>query len=184
MLELVVDGGELFNSATNEFIQTPPTKLQLEHSLISISKWEAKWKKPFNEPDKTKQKTPEEFLDYIRCMTINKNVDPLVYMSLSSSELDKIIEYIDDPMTATWFNEHNEGNSRNREVMTSELVYYYMIQAGIPMECEKWHFNRLMTLIKVFSIKNGGEKKMSKRQILAQNKMLNEQRRRKMGTKG
>lgn len=187
MLELLIKGGELFNSSTNEFIQVQPVKLQLEHSLISISKWEAKWKKPFNETDKTKQKTTEEFLDYIRCMTINKNIDPLIYMSLSNDELEKIIEYIDDSMTATWFSEITENSvsfSSRREIITSELIYYYMIKAGIPLECEKWHFNRLLTLIRVFGIKDGGEKKMTKRQILNQNKTLNEQRKKKFGTKG
>lgn len=186
MLELEV-GGELFIADKNEFLTVKPQTLMLEHSLISISRWESKWKKPFHNPNKEEQKTPEEFIDYIRCMTINKNVDPNVYICLTSEDLDKIGKYIEDPMTATWFSnmDGENGNPRaNREIITSEVVYYWMIKAGIPLECEKWHFNRLVTLIQVFGAKDGNQKKMGRNEILQRNAKLNAARRKKYNTKG
>lgn len=181
MLEIEVEGVEMFNEETNEFFTSKGGTLQLEHSLISISKWESKWKKPFmveNPP-----KTREETLDYIRCMTINKKVNPDIYLGLTAEQLRAINDYISDPMTATTFNEYN-NNVPSREIITSELVYYWMMKANIPMECEKWHINRLITLIRVFSIKDAPKKKMSKSEIMARNKELNDQRRAKYNTKG
>lgn len=183
MLQLEIQGGEFFNEETQEFIQSKPQKLLLEHSLLSLSKWEAKWKKPFFDKER---KTPEEYVDYIRCMTINSNVDPIVYESISAKNLKEIIEYIDDPYTATTFSNTpmKKKNKRSR-IITSELIYYWMFANGIPKECEKWHLNRLMTLIRIFSIENDPEaKKMSRSAIYQQNRELNEARRAKYNTSG
>lgn len=158
MLQITIPAAEYFDELTEEFIEVKAYTLQLEHSLISISKWEAKWKKPFLGKE---DKTEEETMDYIRCMTITQNVDPMAYRALPNSELQRIKEYINDPMTATWFHDRDKKAS-TRRVITSELVYYWMIAQNIPIECEKWHFNRLMTLIRVCGEKNQPPKKMSK----------------------
>ena len=157
MLQVNIPAAEYFDERTEEFIEVSAHTLQLEHSLISISKWEAKWCKPFLARE---EKTEEETLDYIRCMTITQNVDPMVYRALPNSELQRIKDYINAPMTATWFKQDNQPPSRR--VITSELVYYWMVAQNIPFECEKWHFNRLMTLIRICGEKNQPPKKMSK----------------------
>lgn len=180
MLKLVVSGQEFFNELTNEVKITKDTELQLEHSLLSISKWEAKWHKPFF---KDEEKTNDEIMDYIRCMTLNQNVDPLVYKCLTNADVVKIKEYIDDPMTATWFSDISGQSSRN-EVITNELIYYWMIALQIPFECQKWHINRLLTLIKVCNIKNAPSKKMSKDEIRRRNAEINAKRRAAMHSKG
>ena len=160
------------------------TTFKIEHSLVAIAKWEAKWHVPFLD-DKT-EKTNEMIIDYIKCMTISQNVNQEIYNHLPAEVLQEINEYIDNPMTATWFNDHQEGKGRGRtsEVITSELVYYWMIVQNIPPEYDKWHFNRLMTLIRVCSEKNAPSKKMSKRDILNNNKRLNAARRKASGSKG
>jgi hypothetical protein len=186
MLELTISGKEIFNEQTQEFLTTKPCVLRLEHSLVSISKWESKWHKPFLSTTSDK-KTDAELRDYIRCMTITQNVDPNVYQSLSAEEVKKINAYIGDPMTATTFsNRRQEGASTKSEVYTSELIYYWMIAYQIPFECQCWHLNRLLTLIKICSIKNntGKEGKMSKRATLASNRAINEARRKASGSKG
>lgn len=181
MLEIEVPDIEMFDEEKSVFFNIKGITLQLEHSLISISKWESKWKKPFmvEKPPKTY----EETLDYIRCMTINKKVDPNIYKALTGDQLERINNYIEDSMTATWFNDSSQG-APSREIITAELVYYWMIKAGIPMECEKWHLNRLITLIRVFGIKDAPKKKRSKTEIMARNRELNEQRRAAMNSKG
>lgn len=164
----------------DRFVYTKETTIKIEHSLVSIAKWEAKWHIPFL--DANTQKTNEMMIDYIRCMTISQNVDPEIYNYLPVEVIKEINDYIDDPMTATWFKDtksHGRG-----EVVTNELVYYWMIAQNIPLECEKWHFNHLMTLIRVCSEKNAPQKKMSKRDIYSQNKALNAARRKAMGSKG
>lgn len=179
MLQITVPGLELFDEERMEFIETKAVTLQLEHSLVSISKWESKWHKPFlgREP-----KTQEESLDYIRCMTINQNVDPMVYRSISADILKRVNAYIDDPMTATTFGGKDEKKSR--EIVTSELLYYYMTALNIPFECQKWHLNRLLTLIRICSIKNQPSKKMSKKDIMSRNRSLNAARRARSGSRG
>lgn len=179
MLILTIPATELFNDKTQEFITVSEKTLQLEHSLVSLSKWESKWHKPFlsKEP-----KTVAETLDYIKCMTITQNVDPKVYSSLSNENIEQINEYIDAPMTATTFS-NNQG-SRNREVVTSELIYYWMISLNIPMECQKWHLNRLLTLIRVCNVKNTPPKKMSRREIMNRNAALNAARRKQLNSSG
>lgn len=179
MLLLTIPAAELFDDKTQEFIKIPEYRLQMEHSLVSLSKWESKWKKPFL--SKT-PKTAAETIDYIRCMTITQNVDPKVYNSLTSKNIQQINEYIDEPMTATTFNETN--NTSNREIVTSELIYYWMFSLNIPMECQKWHLNRLLTLIRVCNIKNQPPKKMSRRDIINRNAALNAARRSKLNSKG
>ena len=181
MLQLIVGSDqEFFNEETGEFINVKPQKLMLEHSLLSISKWEAKWKKPFFSE---KEMSPAMFKDYIKCMTVTPNVNPLLYESLTYKNLNTIREYMQDSMTATTIR-HN-GGPKNSRVLTSELIYYWMFALSIPIECEKWHFNRLMTLIEVASIEsNPKKKKMGRRDIYAQNAELNRQRRARYNTKG
>lgn len=181
MLQIYVEGGEFYNENTNEFHTVHGSRLNLEHSLVSISKWEAKWCKPFFVEDK---KSPEELLDYIKCMTINANqVDELLYSCLSQSNYNEINKYIGSPMTATTFSK-SSAKPRKKEIITSELIYYWMIFYGIPFECEKWHINRLLTLIRICGIKNQNGKKMSKRDTINYYKTLNEQRRASLGTRG
>ena len=180
MLTITIPPGEVFDERTQKFIPVKGTTLQLEHSLVSLSKWESKWHKPFL--DKNTTKTNEETLDYIRCMTMTQNVDPNVYYILSRSNIEKINKYIDDPMTATHFNEENLkkmtlGQTKNNEVITSELVYYWMIAAQIPFECQKWHLNRLITLIRICGIKNQPPKKMSKTDLVNKYRNVNAARR-------
>lgn len=169
----------------DKFIQHKGATIKIEHSLVAISKWEAKWHVPFM--DQKTQKTNEMMLDYIRCMTITQNVDPEVYNHIPEYVIQEINEYMNNPMTATWFNDKDQKRGHNREVITSELVYYWMITQNIPPEYDKWHFNRLMTLIRVCSEKNSESsegKKMSKRNIYSQNKALNAARRKASGSKG
>lgn len=181
MLELEVKGMELYDESKNEFIQVKPTVLRLEHSLVSISKWEAKWKKPFlvDKPPKTLA----ESKDYIRCMTLNQNVDPAVYECLGNSHMQKINEYIEDNKTATTFSDHSP-TTPNRQIMTSELIYFYMAQYNLPIECQKWHLSRLLTLLRIASIKNAPEKKMSRNAVMSQNRALNAARRKAAHSKG
>ena len=182
MITILVPEQEYYDSGTNKFYTVKARSLQLEHSLISISKWEAKWKKPFFGKDRM---TNEQFLDYISCMSLTPNVDPEIYKFLGRDNYNKIADYINDPMTATWFSDDDSKNKRpRRETVTSELVYYWMIALNIPMECQKWHFNRLMTLIKVCNIKNTPAKKMKKSEIMSRNRALNEARRKALNTSG
>lgn len=172
---------ELFDAEKNEFYTIKQTTFKIEHSLVAIAKWESKWHVAFL--DENVEKTNEMMIDYIRCMTISQNVDPKVYNFIPADVIQEINEYIRDPMTATTFREMNKGRGSG-EFVTNELVYYWMIAQNIPLECEKWHFNRLMTLIRVCSEKNSPQKKMSKRDILNRNKALNAARRAKTGSKG
>lgn len=180
MLHITTKETELFNQETNQFTYIKPMKLVMEHSLVAISKWESKWHKPFLDYNK---KTTEEILDYIRCMTITQNVPEEIFRYLSDENVSAIKDYINDPMTATRINEIKQGPS-NKEILTSELIYFLMVSYGIPFECQKWNINRLITLIKVCQIKNGDSKKMSKHDIQNQNKMLNAQRRARLKSKG
>ena len=182
MLQIEIPFQEFYNEATGEFDQVQPCTLNLEHSLISLSKWEAKWKKPFMTD---KGLTKAEILDYVRCMTLNQKVDPKVYLTLSMSNIEKVKDYIDDPATATTVNDRRAGKSGrySREIITSELIYYQMISLGIPFECEKWHLNRLLMLIQVCALK-GTPAQMSQLDIFNQNAQLNAKRRMMMNSKG
>lgn len=180
MLRITIPAIEQWDERKQEFVQTKVQTLQLEHSLVSLSKWESKWNKPFLSKG---DKTVEETLDYIKCMTINQPVDPDVYNGLTSEHIEQINKYIEAPMTATTFNDNKQGG-RNREVVTAELIYYWMIALNIPFECQKWHLNRLLTLIRVCNVKNAPPKKMSKRATASQYAQLNAARRQQLNTRG
>lgn len=180
MLQITVPATECWDDKKQEFISTKEQTLQLEHSLVSLSKWESKWCKPFLHTD---NKTDEEVLDYIKCMTITQNVNPEVYDCLTKENIKEITDYINAPMTATTFNNIQKGRSNNRRT-TSELLYYYMIAYNIPVEFQKWHLNRLSTLIRVCEIENQPKKKMSQREVMSRNAALNAARRKQYNTKG
>lgn len=182
MLEILVHGREMFDETSQTFTSIPDTTLHLEHSLLSISKWESKWHRPFISVSKDEKRTREEQIDYVRCMTIDRNVDPEVYYGLSNENILAINAYIDNPMTATTVKDAPHTPLR-REVITSELIYFWMVNYGIPFECEKWHLNRLIMLIKVCSAKNN-PKQMNNRDIMMQNRKLNEARKKALGTRG
>lgn len=180
MLHIVIPAAEIYDQEQNLFIQVKEKSLSLEHSLVSISKWESKWQKPFLSKDQ--EKSREEVIDYIRCMTLTQNVDPNDYYRLTKKEFDQIRDYIDSPMTATTFSDKERGGSK--KVITAEIIYYWMIALNIPFECQKWHLNRLLTLIKVCNIKNAPPKKMSKAEMAKRNRSLNAARRKKLNTTG
>lgn len=180
MLKITIPSMSLWNDELQEFIDVKECTLVLEHSLISVSKWESKWLKPFLSKD---AKTREETIDYIRCMTLTQNVDPMVYYSLSNDNINEINKYIESPMSATTI-KNDTGVRASREIVTSELIYYWMVAMEIPFECEKWHLNRLMNLIQICSIKNQPPKKMGRKALLSQNAALNAARRKRLGTKG
>ena len=180
MLTLFIPGKEFWDEKKEEFCNTKGCTITLEHSLVSLSKWEAKWCKPFLSQE---DKTSEEIVDYIRFMTLTQNVNPNVYGRLTAGHYDTINKYINAPMTATWFSK--EQNSRKgKEIVTAEVIYYWMIAHNIPFECQKWHLNRLLTLIKVCNIKNQPPKKKSRGELLSRNATLNAARRKRLGTKG
>lgn len=182
MKTIIIPASDCYDEESERFITVKEQKLVIEHSLVSISKWESKWKKPFIS---TAEKTMEELQDYVRCMTLTQNVNDDVYKAIPVNIMNEIIEYMNDPMSATWFSDiDKKHNGRNGEVITSELIYYWMTAANIPMECQKWHLNRLMTLIRIASEKNQPPKKMSKNDILRQNKSLNAMRRARAKSRG
>ena len=181
---------EKWDPIREEFINLPyakPATLILEHSLLSVSKWESKYHKPFLSKTDAETRTPEEMMYYIQCMTIN-NVDPDVYYRLTDSQIQEIGDYIADPMTATTINRRGPQGSaprpRSNEIVTSEIIYYWMVVHQIPFECQKWHLNRLLMLVEVCNIKNGPQQKMSKNDILRQNHALNAARRAKFHSRG
>lgn len=178
MLKIIIKGSESFNSDTNEFIYDDDLILYLEHTLETISTWESKWHKPFISNN---DKSVEEIKSYISIMSKNE-IDDNVLERLNNEHILLINEYIDDSMTATTFNDFNKH--RNRDIITSELIYYWMLTYNIPFECQKWHLNRLLTLIKVCNIKNSPQKKMSRNDIITRNKELNKKRRDALNTKG
>lgn len=181
MLQLILPPAEGWDETREEFVTLEKEqKLTLEHSLVSLSKWESKWHKPFL----TKEvKTIEETIDYIRCMTITQNVDPAVYDRIQNEHIDQINEYIEDSMTATWFRE-DKNKVPNREIITSERIYYWMIALNIPVKFEKWHLNRLLTLIRVCNEENKPKKKISRLELINQRRAENEARKKKWNTKG
>lgn len=183
MLEIIIPPDEMYNDATGEFEYGDEVKLLLEHSLISISKWESRWNKPFLG---NCSKSDAETRDYVKCMTTNKGIDDSIYLRLDGEAYTKINEYIIAPMTATVIRDDRTYNKQNNaSALTSEVIYYNMIAFNIPMECEKWHINRLMTLIRVCQIKNdNGNNKKPMSTVMKNNAELNAARRKQMGTKG
>ena len=182
MLKIKVPPQEVFNDDTSEFLTTPGGVLELEHSLISISKWESKFRKPFLTDG---EHSPEEWLEYIKCMDISRGTSTALYNSLTQEQLNQITAYINTDQTATWFTE-TPGVNRpvTSQVITSELIYFWMISYNVPFECEKWPLSRLLTLIRVCEAKNAPPKKMSKADLHAKMRQLNAERRAKYNTKG
>jgi hypothetical protein len=180
VLTIVVPGIDLFDEVKEEFTTAEGFTLELEHSLVSLSKWESIFEKPFLGKD---EKTTDEILGYVEAMILTPIQDPTILRRLSSDNFTEINNYVSAKRSATWFNEAPNA-PKSREAITSELIYYWMISLQIPMECQHWHLNRLFTLIKIFNVKNGKPKKMSKNAIAAQNRQLNAQRRAQLGTSG
>lgn len=182
MLQIALPETEFYDESTGSFRYTKAVTLQLEHSLVSLSRWESKWKKPFLNPKEPLSR--EELIDYVRCMTINQNIPDEVYQALRVQDLQDIQNYIGDPHTATTITDRRPNRSSRAEIITSELIYYWMVACGIPFECQKWHLNRLLTLIRICNIKQGPEQKMSRQSIYAQNKALNDARRARLHSRG
>ena len=180
MIRITIRSGDYWDERRQEFINVEGGTILLEHSLMSVAKWESRWKKPFLGKE---QKTREETIDYIRCMALNKNISPIVFETLTNSAIAKISEYINDPMTATTFS-GNDTQKPSREIVTAELIYCWMTMLNIPFSCERWHLNRLLTLVRVCNIKNSPPKKMGRNELLSRNAKLNAERRKMLGTNG
>ena len=180
MLRVTIPATELWDEKTKTFIYMKEQTLQLEHSLVSLSKWESKWCKSFIE---TKKKTTEEALDYIKCMTLTQNVKPEVYRCLTEDIVKQVADYIDAPMTATKVPKQ-KGGKHNREIITSELIYHWMIETQVPFECQKWHLNRLIALIEVRQYKLQPPKKKSRGELIAQYAAMNEANKKALNTTG
>lgn len=180
MLTVVVTGEEFFDEEKNEFVYPEAFELQLEHSLVSLSKWESEFEKPFLGPG---ERTAEEVFGYIKAMILTPDVPEEVLNRLSEENIQQINRYIDAKMTATWFTEQPNA-PKNREIVTAELIYYWMFTAGIPIECETWHLQRLITLIRVFDAKSKKPKKMNSAEAARQRAAIVEARRKQFGTKG
>jgi hypothetical protein len=179
MLTIVIPSIELFNDDKGEFIYTKEQTLNLEHSLVSLSKWESKWNKPFLTKD---EKTTEETINYIKCMTTTQNVEDKAYEYITNENIIQVRNYIEESMTATKIS--SENKTTNKEIITAEIIYYWMIALNIPFECQKWHLNRLLMLINVCNIKNNPPKKMNKKELMSRNASLNSARKKALNTRG
>lgn len=183
MLEITLPAIESWDEKREEFVTfKKPLTLQFEHSLISLSKWESKYCKPFLGRG---NHTDAEILDYIKFMTLTQNVKDDVYERLirTHGAIETIQRYIDAPMTATTFSD-NGSSKGGREQITAELIYYWMIAFQIPFTCEKWHLNKLLTLVRVCEVKNRPQKKMKPQDVNARNAALNAERLKKLNAKG
>lgn len=184
MLTIKIKAAEYFVESKNQFINVEERDLHLEHSLASVAEWESKWKKPFLSDT---PKTLEESIDYVRCMTLDKDVNEDTYYGITNTMMDKVNTYIGESMTATWFGDADKkirSKTTRKETVTAELIYYWMITYNIPMECQFWHLSRLITLIRVFNVKNTPPKKLGKKELMARNRALNEARRKQLNSKG
>lgn len=180
MLTIVIPGTEMFDETTSEFVTVDDITLDLEHSLVSLSKWESKHEKPFLGRE---EKSTEEVHEYVKAMTLTPNIPPEAFGKLSDKNFEEINAYIDAKMTATWFNDP-PGAPPSRDVITAELIYYWLIVFQIPFECQHWHLNRLFTLIRVCNLKQAKPKKMGRAEAAARNRELNARRKAQLGTRG
>lgn len=180
ILRITIPSVEVYDEIKEEFFYTKEYKLSLQHSLVSVAKWEAKWLKPFLDDA---PKTREETLDYIKCMTITQNIPDSAYNFLDTESLVKIKQHIKAPMTATVISKR-PGTPTNKEVYTAEVIYYWMIALNIPVEYQTWHLSRLLTLIEVCNLKNNPPKKMGRQETLRMQRDLNRKRMAKLKTKG
>lgn len=180
MLKLIIEQTEHYDEETKMFVMLGGRTIELEHSLLSLSKWESKHQKPFLDKE---AKTPDEILDYIGCMILSPDDSQDFVRTLTQTHLDAINDYINSKESATTFGTMPENKSRG-ETITSELIYYWMVAFNIPFEVETWHINRLFSLIRICNIKNSKPKKMSRQEIAQQNRELNEKRRKELGTSG
>ena len=181
MLSINIKSRELFDERTSEFITVKGGTLKLEHSLVSISKWESKWKIPFLSK---KKKTNVQIDDYIRCMSVNGDPDPILIASISPEDKNRIIDYTEEKQTATWFTNLDDKRNTQSDIITSERIYYWMIVYQIPHEYEKWHLSRLLTLIEICNRENTPPKKMTQAEIIARNKALNAERKARLHSRG
>lgn len=182
MLEMTISEKEFYQEHTSKFIQIPECKVTLEHSLISLAKWESKWQVPFFDG---KPKTPTQNLDYIRCMVVGNIKDDRIFDHLSEEEVLQIQSYMAAPMTATTFSERNKSKRKvKKETMTAEVIYARMCTHNISFECQKWHLNRLLTLIRVCDLRDSPPEKMSKKETSMWYAEQNANRRAKYGTRG
>ena len=182
MLRLVIpEDDEWWNERTKKFVTLPRVELDMEHSLVSVSKWESLYEKPFLTPG---EKTPQEIFGYLKAMVITPNADLDVLNRCPQSSIDEIQRYIDSRQSATTFSQIQERRGPSGETITSELIYYWMVAAQIPWEAQYWHLNRLLTLIRIAGIKNSKPKKMSRHEIAMRNREENARRRAQYGTKG
>lgn len=182
MLRITIPEGDYWDERTQEFFYIEGQTILLEHSLVSLAKWESKWKKPYLSKD---DKTHAETIDYVRCMTLTPNVSARVYETLSKRTLDVIMSYINDPMTATTISERGAQKQTRKKIITAEVIYYWMVALQIPFDpCENWHLNRLLTLIRVCNAENQPKKKQSKKDLFAEHARINAENRKRLGTKG
>lgn len=180
MLRIIIEGDELFDESTNEFSRVGDIVIDLEHSLVSLSKWESMYQKPFLSSEK---RSTEEIFGYLKAMMLDADIDSNLVRRFSQKTIDQIQEYIDSSQSATTFGNMPARNGPG-EVITSELIYYWIVSYNIPFEVERWHLNRLFSLIRICNLKNSKPKRMSRNEIAQRNRELNAQRRAELGTSG
>ena len=180
MLQITIPGEELYDEDAQEFIEVGAVTLRLEHSLVSLSKWESKFEKPFISKN---DKTPEEMIEYVHMMCLDPDFPREKLQELSQKNVEDIVKYIESKQSATWFND-NPTARPNREVITSEIIYFWMVTLRIPFECQDWHLNRLLTLIRVCNEKTQKPTKQNKQTSAQQRRDLNAQRRQMYNTTG